>query len=311
MRNVSRFLMVFFSLLAITAEGLAQIPNAATGSDEIRRYESLLQQPAAINSGAEWWKLAALYQNAARYADAERAYTKAGALLGSSDPTTRANLMDQMGTMYVEMGRYDVAEQLEQRALALRQSQKDPLGIGVSWMHLAMLSLGKHRNADGEMYAELAVERLVPERTAQADEHAATPEQKMTALIYLSLARCAAHNCAGALAPLKKAMTIAEANYPKRSFPVAYISFIEGYAEWRRGDNRSAARLMQSGTEGMEAQLGWGHPTYVSALCKYETFLAQSGHQAEAAAVRQKLERISGPRPAAQSARAERVPALP
>ena len=47
---------------------------------------------------------------------------------------------------------------------------------------LAMLSLGKHQNAEGEMYAELAAERLVPEGSARAERNDATPEQKMTAL---------------------------------------------------------------------------------------------------------------------------------
>lgn len=308
MRNVSRILGVFLGVLVIALSGMTQNPKSEAPPDEIHRYEVLTQQAPIRDNGMAWWKLAILYQDAARYVDAERSYTRALDLLRSSDQETRANLMDQAGTLYVEMGRYSEAEQLEQNALVLREAKKDFVGVGLSWMHLSMLSLGKHQNADGEMYAELAVERLVSDRV---ERNEATPEQKMTALIDLSLARCAAHNCVDAFSPLKKATTIAQENYPKQSFPVAYISFLRGYAAWKQGDERSAARLMKSGTEGMEAQLGWGHPTFISALRQYENFLAQSGHETEAAEVRRKLARLSGSQPAIQSARAEGIPVRP
>lgn len=309
MRNVSKFPGLFLALVLIAAGGAAQ-ETESTAPGEIHRYELLVQQPATKDKGMVWWKLAMLYQDAARYADAEHAYKQALRLLQSSGRTIQANLKDQMGTMYVETGRYAEAEQLEQNALALREAQQDALGIGLSWMHLAMLSLGKRQNAEGEMYAELAVERLIPDRSEKAGQNTATPEQKMTALIYLSLARCAARNCVDALAPLKRAMTIADASYPKQSFPVAYITFLEGYARWKRGDSHSAARLMKSGTEGMEVRLGWGHPTYISAMRQYEKLLMQSGHEAEAAEVKQKLLRLPGVQPATQSARAEGIASL-
>ena len=38
--------------------------------DSIRIYEMLVEQPVAANSGAVWWKLALLYQDAARFNEA-------------------------------------------------------------------------------------------------------------------------------------------------------------------------------------------------------------------------------------------------
>ena len=268
--------LVLLGVMAVSAVGKAQDARIAQSSDEIREYEMLVQQPAAENSGATWWKLAMLYQDAARYNDSERAYSKALELLRPGGDRALANVMDCMGTMYVEMGRVAEAEKLERKALALREEQKDQLGVGLSWMHLAMLSLGKKDDADGEMYAELAVERLVPDH----HESGATQEQKMTALTYLALARCAAHACADAVSPLNKAMKIAESSYRTRSFPASYIRFLEGYADWKLGKTREAAKLMQSGTEGMEAQLGWGHPTYESAMRQYEGFLVETRRNA-------------------------------
>lgn len=293
-------------LLGVTAVGLAAVcgvvrsqeTSADRRASEIRAYEEAVLRAPERNNGAAWWKLAMLYQDAARFGDAERAYGKALELMKPGDPVALANAMDCMGTMYVQMGRFAEGAQAERKALEIRQEQKDSLGVGLSWMHLAMLSLGKHETADGETYAELAVERLVSEKS----ESGATGEQKMTALTYLALARCAADACRDAMAPLKRAMTIAEASYPENSFPVAYVRFLEGYVDWKRGDDRAAAKLMRSGKEGMEAQIGWAHPTFLSAMRQYEGFLVATKRIAEANELRDKLTRYAGTQTVAQSA---------
>jgi tetratricopeptide (TPR) repeat protein len=311
MRNARVLLGVaMMGLAAMCGIAQGQERSAGHGANEIREHE---QAPNAEEkslassegkSGGGWWKLALMYQDAARFGDAERAYGKALELMKTGDPVALANVMDCMGTMYVQMGRFDEAERLERKALKIRQEQRDPLGVGLSWMHLAMLSLGKHENADGEMYAELAVERLVPEN----GESGATDEQKMTALTHLSLARCAARDCRDAMSPLKRALTIAEASYAEKSFPVSYVRFLEGYVDWKRGDDRAAAKLMKSGTEGMEAQLGWAHPTFASAMRQYEGFLTATRRTAEAAEVREKMARFAGTATMASAAGAGVLP---
>ena len=203
MRTAGVLLGVAALTLAVSSVAQSQEPKGAPDASEIRKYEVLLEQRSDVINGGGWWKLAMLYQDAARFGDAERAYGKAMQLVKSSDPVVLANVMDCMGTMYVQMGRFADGERAEREALEIRQEQKDALGIGLSWMHLAMLSMGKHQSSDAEMYAELAVERLAPERA----ESAATSEQKMTALTYLALARCAAHQCKDAMAPVRRAMS--------------------------------------------------------------------------------------------------------
>lgn len=288
------------ALLGVVVIGLSAFCSAARGQMKdaggIPDYERLVQASQSGSGGASW-KLAMHYQDAGKFQDSEYAYRKAVDQMKSGDPGPFANVMDCMGTMYVQMGRFEEGEQLERKALAIRQEQKDSLGVGLSWMHLAMLSLGRHDNANGEMYAELAVERLVQE----SGETGATGEQKMTALTYLALARCAADRCKDATAPLKQAMTIAESAYSEKSFPVSYVRFLQGYVNWKRGDHRAAAKLMQTGVAGMEAQLGWSHPTFVSAMQQYEGFLVATRRNAEASEVREKLERFAGAQTMASS----------
>ena len=160
-------------------------------------------------------------------------------------------------------------------------------------MHLAMLSLGKHDLANAATDAELAVSLLVPEGTGPEAQSGASPEEKMTALINLSLVRCAQGACADALPHLRRALDLAQASYAAKSIPVGFINYLMGYAYWKTGDNGSASDLMKIGVSAMEGQLGWGHPTYILALTQYELFLRQIGHNADAVRVRAKITQVN------------------
>ena len=264
------------------AAASAQQAAASPYAERIRAQESAVGSLHGQSDGVEWLKLAILYQDAARYPDAERAYRKAIAMLKSKDRSTLAAALDHMGTMYVERGKFAKAEPLERKALAMRQDANDTEGIGTSYAHLATLSYGLHDLASAEADAEMAVSLLVPEHADAAQQSNATPEEKMSALIDLSLVQCAQGNCAAAIRDLSRALRLAHANYPINSIAVGFIDFLLGYAHWRGGDNNTAAILMKCGTTEMQTQLGWGHPTYIAALKQYRTFLSQRGEMAEA-----------------------------
>ena len=308
MRNGWRILVALVLGLTLANGPVWAQNTTATALDrEIHKYQLLVQDQVEQQNGAVWWHLAMLCQDAARYGEAEHAYAKALELLKTGDRATLANAMDEMGTMYVETGRYAKAEPLEREALAMREAGNDSVGVGRSWMHLTMLSLGRHNLANAANYAELAADRLVPERTGHAAEKAATPEEKMTALIYLSLVRCAQRDCAQAIPELRAASGIAQASYGAGGLPVAFTDFLLGYAYWKSGETRSAAELMKSGTAGLEAQVGWGHPTYIAAMTQYEAFLKQTGRNTEAAEVKAKIARVQASRGKVDVAQGEKI----
>jgi len=277
--------------------GSAQIRDTNTLRAQIREKEKMVETDPGKSNGEAWLELAILRQDAAQYRDSARAYDTAIALLKSGDRATLADALDSMGTMYAECGQFSKAEPLERKALAIRSDRKDLVGIGVSHMHLAVLLLGEHQVDSAEAEAEMAVSLLVPEQNDAAAQTAPTPEEKMTALIDLSLARCARQGCATAIPDLRRALGIAHANYPANSIPVGFLEFLLGYALWKSGDNSSADGLMRKGTEELETQVGWGHPTYVQVLKQYSMFLNQTGQATEAkniAAKIAKLERSPG-----------------
>jgi tetratricopeptide (TPR) repeat protein len=290
--RILRTLLVAFLPVFMSATNWAQQDRPKPLVDQIRSLEIAVERPPAKDDGATWLKLAILRQDAAEYRDSERAYRRALALLRHGNPAFLADALDQMGTMYVERGEFSKAEQLERKALAIREERGDSLGIGVSHMHLAVLSLGRRDLASAEVDAEIGVNLLVPERTSSAAQSVATPEQKMTALIDLSLTRCARGACASAIPDLQRALQIAHANYSKDSIPVGFLDFLLGYASWQSAGNESGGELMKNGIQELETQIGWGHPTYLSALRQYKSFLMRNGHTTEATAIEAKLSHL-------------------
>ena len=294
----SNTLMVALLTGFISYGCFAQKSETSSLANLIREQEMAVERAPGKSDGAAWLKLAILRQDAAQYHDSESAYRKAIALLRSKDPSTLADVLDHMGTMYVECGQLSKAEQLERKALATREAEHDLVGIGISHMHLSVLLLGKREVSSAEASAEIAVSLLVPEQTHTAVQTKATPEEKMTALIDLSLARCARGGCAAAVPQLRRALGIAHANYAANSLPVGFLDFLLGYALWKSGDINSAEELMKNGTQELSTQLGWNHPTYLQALRQYRTFLDQAGNTTEAEEV------------GARIAKLERVPRL-
>ncbi|WP_348265140.1 tetratricopeptide repeat protein [Telmatobacter sp. DSM 110680] len=281
MRNRMRIAATLLTAVGVMCAKTPAQQNTNPFAEKISAQEFAQHHAPGDRDGSAWLKLAILYQDAARYTSADSAYHKAIALLKSKDRNTFAAALDHLCSLYIEQGRFSKAEPLEQKALEIHENAKDRVGIGVTYTHLASISYGRHDLASAEADAEMAASILIPENPNLA-ETGATPEEQMSALINLSLIRCAKGACAGAIHDLNRALNLAHAHYAINSVPVGLIDFLLGYAHWKSGDNRTASELMLAGTTEMEGQLGWGHPTYVAALRQYRSFLEQSGETAEA-----------------------------
>jgi tetratricopeptide (TPR) repeat protein len=274
---------VWMGIAVASTGGMAQRNEANNPiADQIRVQEAAVASAAGETDGTAWLKLAVLYQDAARYEDAEPAFNRAIRLLKTRDHTLYADALDHMGTMYVERGKFGKAEPLERKALAIREDANDTSAIGTSYMHLAVLAYGQHDMAAADSDAGMAVSLLVPERATDRTRTEATPEEKMSALIDLSLIKCARGDCAGSIPELNRALCLAHANYEANSVPVGFLDFLLGYATWKNGDVKQAPDLMKRGIDEMQQPLGWGHPTYIAALKQYRSLLTQIGSHAEA-----------------------------
>lgn len=261
---------------ALGQAGWSQHTAGASLAEEIRASEASTSDAQNRGSGESWLKLAQLYQDAAQFGNAERAYNEAIRLLRPGSPDRLAYALDSLGTLFAQTGAFAKAEPLEQQALTIRQDRRDSLGTGRSRMHLAVLNLGQHKLTEASEQAEQAVAILVPELAGQPAASGATPEEKMTAVIDLSLARCAQKRCADSLPELRWALAFATSKYTAKSMPVGFLNFLVGYASWKSGESQGAGERMKAGLADMETELGWGHPTYVAAKAQYEGYLRET-----------------------------------
>jgi tetratricopeptide (TPR) repeat protein len=284
-------------LLLLTSTNIrsfAQSPevNAQTLPVQISEQQQIVKTATGNKGWEAWLKLAVLLQDAARYRESEDAYLATIDLMKSENPAIVADVLDHMGTMYVESGQLIKAGPMERQALAAREEEHDQLGAGVSHMHLAVLLLAENAMQSAETEAESAVRLLVPEYSSSAINAAATPEEKMTALIDLSLVRCATGAWSGAVPTLGWALKIAHASYPDNSIPVGYIDFLLGHADWKSGASLSGDELMRQGVHELATQIGWGHPTYVKVLRQYRDYLSQTRRTQEARQIESELKKL-------------------
>jgi tetratricopeptide (TPR) repeat protein len=263
---------------------------------EISAQELVVQTEQGKQNWQTWLKLAVLLQDAGSYRESEDAYHHTITLLRAPDPLVVADVFDHMGTMYFASGQLSKAEPVERHALAIREYQHDKLGAGVSHMHLAMLLLGQNDLRSAQAEAQSAVSLLVPEYVHLPGTSSATPEQKMTALIDLSVIQCASGESQSAIPGLHRALQIAHDNYPEKSVPVGYTEFLLGYASWKSGNARNAGELMSQGVDELRTDLGWGHPKYLGVLRQYKAFLVDTKRLDKANQISAELERLDSSR---------------
>jgi tetratricopeptide (TPR) repeat protein len=286
------------AVLLVVAAGAgcgAAFGQVGTGDElrsRIRAGELAVSSGQGHSDGVGWLRLAVLYDDAARYGDAEGAFRKATDLLGRGEQGVYADALDRMGVMYVELGKFGKAEELERKALAIRQERKDATATGRSYMHLALVAYGKHDIRDAEADAEMAVSLLAPEHRGITGTDGASPEEKMSALIDLALIRCSEGGCDAAAHDLERALRLATASYPANSVPVGFVHFLLGYLHTKNKDLQGGAGLMKIGIDEMKGQMGWGHPTYVAALKEYRAVLVREGREQDAGEVGESIAKL-------------------
>ena len=296
MRSSTRLTVALLALTAST-RAFAQYAevNPRTLPVQVAAQETVVKAEPTSKDWQAWLKLAVLLQDAGSYRKSEDAYLHTITLLRAPHPLVVADVFDHMGTMYAESGQLSKAEPVERHALLIREQQHDNLGAGVSHMHLAMLLLEENDLRSAEAEARSAVSLLVPEYSPLAAVSSSSPEEKMTALIDLSLVQCASGTSQNAIPGLQLALRIAQNNYPDKSVPVGYIDFLLGYADWKSGNSTEAGELMSQGVAKLAVDMGWGHPKYVGVLRQYRAFLVDTKEPGKAQQITAEIDRLSNP----------------
>jgi tetratricopeptide (TPR) repeat protein len=224
-----------------------------------------------VELGKTYAQLGLLYEDAAQWQRSEAVLEHAVSLLRhTAEPSGElAIAVSQLGSLHVAMGKLRESEKEEQEALRLREKLDDRLQIARSWNDLAALCLAQHKFEKARDFAQMAVAEFVANRQARAFD-------RISARYALAVALCSIKACPSAIPMLKDALGEAKEALDPNDFPIGLGSFLLGYAYWKSGDISDAGGYLQEGTAAMNAQLGWGHPFYLSALKQYAQFLREN-----------------------------------
>jgi len=245
---------------------LRQVALKETG---VKQAESNHATPVTLSK--LYLELGLLYQEVAWWDRSEAALAHAVSLLrGLSEPSgDLATAITQLGKLHVVMGKRRESEKEELEALKLRLELGDHLQIAHSWTDLAVLYLKQQKFAKARDFALQAEAEFAVNRQASALD-------RVTVRSVLSEALCSLKDCASAIPLLTAALNEARTAFQPNDFIIGLCNYLLGDAYWKSGDILAAEDHMQRGTTQMSAQLGWGHPVYLTALKHYALFLREN-----------------------------------
>ena len=258
-----------------------------SGKAELMRSISLSEAAArsaeVAHAGTEslvkiYKDLTVLYEEMGMYPKSEDVTRREIQLLQNGPQNELADAIGHMAVVHAAMGDQRQGEKDDLKALAIRESLGDPVGIAQTQNELAAFNIKKRHYKQALDYAQEAMPVLEDSPKVEAADRIAVRQTMAYAL-------CGLKQCGPAVALLKDALELEKKNYGEGSLSLGADYYFLGYAAWQDGDLENAALWMQRGLMRMKADVRWGHTFYLNALCQYARFLRERGQMdaAEAA----------------------------
>jgi len=260
-------------------------------------YRKLIQESEQRNDpparqGYLWAVLAASYHDIGDIAGSQQAYERALPLLARS-PQSRDNYataLDNLGSIYLELGNIADAEKVRTQAFHLREEMGNPIDLARGHEHLAEVLLARHRFKEAEQPARAAYDTLSAKAepddmdapTAEHPQYTARRGNTMlAALITLVFAECNQSELQECMQAAKQADQIATQTFAPGSLEQAHAAMALAFAQWKTGDVSIADQTLRSGMAMMKARLGEGHPLVLDSMYEYREFLQAQHRKAD------------------------------
>ncbi len=289
---------LFLSLLLLTAlrSGWAQTPNPQITSSQARIAQDLELTRAAeqqhlpvAQTGALWSQLAADYQHATDFPNAEDAYYRSVHLLKAAPSAGEeyAATLDSLASLYLVYGRVDDAERARKQALSVRQKLGNASGIAVSHIHLADIALARHQYKKAEKLSLQGMEEM---------KSVSNPprEGMLSGLITITYARCSQDHCDEGLTNAEQAVAFANTHFEPGSAAAGFALETLGFAKWKSGAAHDGEVAMVQGIQILRTKLAPADPRLGGAMLQYRAYLMAENRQAEAQQVHEEVVKMTG-----------------
>jgi len=292
-------------VLAVTSTSLIAGQSQTAGESEVPRAtarsapleQRITRETALIRNGEQqgldplkmgrlWAHLAIDYEDEAEFTKAESAYNHSLRILKPlpSGQADYANVLDNLGSMYLLLGNPAEAERCSRNSLAVREKIGDTLQIARGRWHLAEVELARQRVKEAQQDALAAYKQMVALRDLQTSD-------LVSALITLVYAECFHDGCTDGVAHAKWLLALARGATPEDPISTGQALLALGQAEWKAGMNDSAEQEMQESIEIFKAQGASGRTYVLRAMEQYRNYLdaMHRGPEAKQLALEQNL----------------------
>ncbi|GGA63696.1 hypothetical protein GCM10011507_14110 [Edaphobacter acidisoli] len=232
-----------------------------------------------------YWQLGMSYEDAGEIGRADATLQHAEALFRQSDSKggELAEALDSLAVLDGATGRVPDAMKEELEALQLRQKLGNRLLMARSWNTLGALALKQKKFDQARAFSQKAADEFEGNKDA-------TLNDKLAARYGLGMALCGQKDYTTAVSVLKNAVTDARSMPSVEPIPIGIGEFLLGYAYWHSGDATDAGIEMKTGVNTLNAQLGWGAPSYVQVLKIYAKYLHLTRNVEEANEVDRRIQ---------------------
>jgi len=289
-------------VLAVAGSIAASVPAQGTQA-YIERIEMLRtqiktaeqQHAGAAEVGGLWIRLGNRYQDTHEPAQAEDAFARSLRLLDT--PATQpqyADALDGLGSLYLQTGRLNDADDDLRKSLAIYQRLGNQLHTAALHVSIALLQLNEHRFREAE--AE-STEGLTEMQSLDQPD----PGELVAAYLAHSYAICDLGRCGEALSDVDRAMFVAQAHLRPDSIDMVAVWQARGFDQWKAGAPDDADRAMGAALHLMRSRTDLPQPMQVAlqlgVMRQYDAFLKTTHRKPEEKEMAAEMARLQAQQP--------------
>ena len=242
---------------------------------------------APLKLGRLWAHLAIDYEDEAEFTKAESAYNHSLRILkllpaGQAD---YANVLDNLGSMYLMQENPAEAERCSRTSLAVREKIGDKLQVARGRWHLAEVELGRQRAKEARLDALEAYNEMVDLKDPQTSD-------LVSALITLVYAECSHDSCMDGVTHANRSLALARGAKPEDAIRIGQALLALGYAEWKSGMRDGPELAMRESIAIFKAQKSGGRIYALRGMEQYRSYLDANRRAPEARQVALEQEQL-------------------
>lgn len=287
--SFSVLVLLYVSVLMAQVSPLQQLADAfalelkAQPAKAIASAQTLIDAKVldSANTGRAWDLLGLAYEDQGRFLEVQHAYEQASHIFEALPSSTSdyAAVIDNLGSLYRDMGRVEIAIMLRRKALHLYEQIGDHAGMARANQNLTGLELSQNHVREGRKYLKHAFEEEKLAKDIEGDDLAAIASMQ-------GWLADVDGNTSLAISSYQRALNLWRGQNGEEHPLSGWGYMLLGRAYLDGGDVDSSLAVMRKGLAILERTLEHHNPRYLTAEMAYSDALQRAGSSAQAAQIK-------------------------